>query len=76
MRNLSRSFVKKPTMSSRYRLLSARLKGFRQHAKVRGWRRKHYAEMIVFKQETAEVRKAWRELKAMVESLAKSYAMD
>lgn len=60
-------------MSSRYRLLDARLKGFRQYAKVRGWRRKHYAEMIVFKQETAEVRKAWRELKAIVDELSRQH---
>lgn len=63
-------------MSSHYRLLRARIKGFRQHAKVRGWRAKRRDELIVVQQDTAEVRQAVRELRTLVASLAKSYAMD
>lgn len=60
-------------MSSRYRLLSARIKGFRQHAKVRGWRRKREAEMIVVQFDTAEVRMAMRGLKAIVDELSRQH---
>lgn len=63
-------------MSSRYRLLDARLKGFRQYAKVRGWRAKRRAELIVVQFDTPEIRQAVRELGKLVASMAKSYAMD
>lgn len=60
-------------MSSRYRLLSARINGFRQHAKVRGWRAKRRAELIVVQQDTAEVRMAMRGLKAIVDELSRQH---